>query len=247
MAMIFITHDMGVDRRGRRRRCGDVRRPDRRAGARRRALRATRAPLHGGAPRSAAAARGCRVASRAADGDPRAAARTSSIRPSAAASRHGARYADASGRLRRRGCPSFARCARAIRTVRASGERARPHPRGWRRERPEQVAPPGARPRQALPDQERHLLRSHRGLRRCRGRRELRHRAAGETLGLVGESGSGKSTTGYCILQLLRPTSGSVVFDGQRADGARCAATCGASGATCRSSSRIRTRRSTRG
>ena len=31
----------------------------------------------------------------------------------------------------------------------------------------------------------------------------------GETLGLVGESGSGKSTTGYCILQLLKPTGGS--------------------------------------
>ena len=28
--------------------------------------------------------------------------------------------------------------------------------------------------------------------------------AAGETLGLVGESGSGKSTTGYCVLQLLK-------------------------------------------
>ncbi len=38
---------------------------------------------------------------------------------------------------------------------------------------------------------------------------------AGETLGLVGESGSGKSTTGYCILQLTRPTSGSVVFGGR--------------------------------
>jgi oligopeptide transport system ATP-binding protein len=37
---------------------------------------------------------------------------------------------------------------------------------------------------------------------------------AGETLGLVGESGSGKSTTGYCILQLLKPTSGSVRFEG---------------------------------
>ena len=36
----------------------------------------------------------------------------------------------------------------------------------------------------------------------------------GETLGLVGESGSGKSTTGYCVLQALRPTSGSVRFDG---------------------------------
>jgi ABC-type oligopeptide transport system ATPase subunit len=39
--------------------------------------------------------------------------------------------------------------------------------------------------------------------------------ARGETLGLVGESGSGKSTTGYCILQILRPTSGSIRFDGQ--------------------------------
>ena len=37
----------------------------------------------------------------------------------------------------------------------------------------------------------------------------------GETLGLVGESGSGKSTTGYCVLQLLKPTEGSVKFLGQ--------------------------------
>ncbi len=37
----------------------------------------------------------------------------------------------------------------------------------------------------------------------------------GKTLGLVGESGSGKSTTGYCVLQLLRPTRGSVRFLGR--------------------------------
>src|SRR3978361_2519870 len=38
--------------------------------------------------------------------------------------------------------------------------------------------------------------------------------ARGETLGLVGESGCGKSTLGRAVLQLRRPVSGQVLFDG---------------------------------
>lgn len=37
----------------------------------------------------------------------------------------------------------------------------------------------------------------------------------GKTLGIVGESGCGKSTTGRCILKLIEPTSGKIIFDGE--------------------------------
>jgi oligopeptide/dipeptide ABC transporter ATP-binding protein len=46
----------------------------------------------------------------------------------------------------------------------------------------------------------------------------------GESVGLVGESGSGKSTFAKCLLRILEPTSGEILFDGEEITGLSSAA-----------------------
>ena len=124
-----------------------------------------------------------------------------------------------------------------VTAVAADDGAARPRPRALRRHRPRQGLPD---PRGASSAARSRKVHAVVGRVACTSR-------PGETLGLVGESGCGKSTTGRLLLDLIRPTSGDVQFDGQSTSrtlqGQGAARRCAGGSRSC---SRTRTRRSTR-
>jgi oligopeptide/dipeptide ABC transporter ATP-binding protein len=125
---------------------------------------------------------------------------------------------------------AFERCRREAPRLLAlePGQRARCHLRETERAAPRAAASGAAAPIEAAsaaPLLEVKDLKVYFPIRRGLLRRTVGHVkavdgvslavAAGRTLALVGESGSGKTTVGKAILQLLRPTAGSVRYRGE--------------------------------